>query len=200
MFTEDSTIQEIQSELDKLPKNQQILFATDCVRSVLHHFEDKYPDDKRPRKAIEMAESLKYDPEIAAAAANAANAANAATAAAAVAYAIAAWSAAAYAAWSATNAAYAAAWSVKAGQSWEFINSLFKHAYNPNPFPNQWKTPDVLNISKVIIQERDFDSCKFLADALTDAGCNDEQLLKHIRIDIIGLSDWTLFNLRQDDL
>lgn len=29
------------------------LFAADCAEHVLHFFEDKYPDDDRPRKAIE---------------------------------------------------------------------------------------------------------------------------------------------------
>ena len=30
------------------------LFACDCAESVLHIFEEKYPDDKRPRNAIEV--------------------------------------------------------------------------------------------------------------------------------------------------
>lgn len=31
------------------------LFAADCAQSVLHLFEDKHPEDKRPREAIEAA-------------------------------------------------------------------------------------------------------------------------------------------------
>ena len=31
------------------------LFACDCAKRVLHIFEEKYPEDKRPRKAIEVA-------------------------------------------------------------------------------------------------------------------------------------------------
>ena len=31
------------------------LFAADCAEHVLHFYEDKYPGDNRPRKAIEMA-------------------------------------------------------------------------------------------------------------------------------------------------
>src|ERR1019366_8458499 len=114
MFTELSSLNEIQFKLDKLPRNQQVLFAADCARSVLHHFEDKYPDDKRPRLAIELAESLKYDEEIA-------NAAWFATANYAAVYAA---NHAAYAnANAAWSAAYAAYWAIKAGQSWEFINN-----------------------------------------------------------------------------
>ena len=210
MFTELSSLNEIQFKLDKLPRNQQVLFAADCARSVLHHFEDKYPDDKRPRLAIELAESLKYDEKIANAAWFVADsAADYADVYADVYAADAAWAAAVYAA--AANAAWSAAyavtnavwfddvdWSIKAGQSWEFINNLYSHAYNPNPFPNNYKTPDVLNIAQSIIIERDFASSQILADALEDAGCTDEDLLNHLRNDTIGLSNWTLFNLRQD--
>ena len=31
------------------------LFAADCAEHVLHFYEEKYPDEKRPRRAIEMA-------------------------------------------------------------------------------------------------------------------------------------------------
>src|ERR1022692_3761757 len=63
MFTKELTIREIRIELGKLPTNQQILFAADVVRSVLYIFEYRHPYDNRPRKAIELAESLKYNPE-----------------------------------------------------------------------------------------------------------------------------------------
>ena len=36
-------------------KDVLIQFAILCAESVLHYFEDKYPNDKRPRKAIEAA-------------------------------------------------------------------------------------------------------------------------------------------------
>ena len=34
------------------------LFAVDCAEHVLHHYEDRYPGDDRPRKAIEMAREV----------------------------------------------------------------------------------------------------------------------------------------------
>ena len=67
MFTKLSSLNEIQFKLDKLPRNQQIFFAADCARSVLHVFENKHQNDNRPRLAIESAESLQYDSKIAAA-------------------------------------------------------------------------------------------------------------------------------------
>ena len=74
------------------------LFAADCAEHVLYLFEEKYPDDDRPRKAIQSARDFAND-SISAHATNAA--ANAAYAAANAAHAAA--NAAAYAA----NAAYA---------------------------------------------------------------------------------------------
>jgi len=37
------------------------LFACDCAERVLHIFEEKYPDDKRPREAIEVARAYAND-------------------------------------------------------------------------------------------------------------------------------------------
>ena len=134
MLTYDSTIEEIKCELDKLSKNQQIIFACDCARIGLYLIENIYPDDKRPRLAIEMAESLKYDSKISDAA----------------------WlvipvitgydiTAAVYATiYIAANrvdaAAYSVSWSIRVAQSWRIINNLYKHAYNPLVFPNNYKT------------------------------------------------------------
>ena len=42
---------EQEKERDRIAR----LFACDCVEMVIHIFEDKYPDDKRPRAAIEVA-------------------------------------------------------------------------------------------------------------------------------------------------
>ena len=86
----------------------QRLFAADCAEHVLHIFESKYPNDDRPRKAIEAARQ----PDAAARTAAADAAAHAADAAAyAAAYAA---RAAARAAADAAAAAYAAAYAARA--------------------------------------------------------------------------------------
>ena len=61
-------------------KTQKGKYAIFAARSVLKIFEDRYPEDKRPRKAIEAAEKWLAEPteENRRAAANAANAAYAA--------------------------------------------------------------------------------------------------------------------------
>ena len=95
----------------EIPKKVLQQFAIDCAWRVLHIFEEKYPDDKRPRQAIEAARAYLQNPcEENRAAADAADAADAARAADAAAYATRAADAAAYAARAAdaARAAYAA--------------------------------------------------------------------------------------------
>ena len=57
-----------------MSKEQRVKFSILCAKSVLHIFEEKYPEDKRPRLAIEAAEKWLLDPS----AANATDAAYAA--------------------------------------------------------------------------------------------------------------------------
>ncbi|HUU78353.1 MAG TPA: hypothetical protein VMX55_08395 [candidate division Zixibacteria bacterium] len=39
--------------MDKLDHRTLVIWATDCAEHVLSYFEEKYPKDNRPRKAIE---------------------------------------------------------------------------------------------------------------------------------------------------
>jgi len=85
--------------------------AVDAAKSCVHIWNERYPEDERPNKAIEAVEAWLSNPceetaNVAYAAANAANAANAAYAAYAAAYAA---YAAAYAIAAYTTAAYATA-------------------------------------------------------------------------------------------
>ena len=89
---------------DKKRRRMQVQFAVLCAEGVLHIYENQYPDDNRPRKAIEAAQNYLKKPSNAAA-----YAANAAAYAAYEAYeAYAAANAAAYAANAANAAANAA--------------------------------------------------------------------------------------------
>ena len=96
-----------------MDKPQKVAYAIFAARQVLEIFEKKYPEDKRPRKAIEAAEDYLKNPTEENRAAYAAYAAAAAAAAyaayAAYAAAAAAAAAAAYAADAADAAAAAAA-------------------------------------------------------------------------------------------
>ncbi len=99
---------------------QQVTYAAFAAKQVLALFEEKYPNDKRPREAIEAALRFAEHPtpenrDAAYAAACAAANAYAANAAANAAYAAAYAAANAYAAYAAAaNAAYAAAYAANA--------------------------------------------------------------------------------------
>ena len=47
--------------------------------------------------------------------------------------------------------------------------------------PPAWLTTDVLGLARKVYEDRAFDRLPILADALTDAGCNDETILTHCR-------------------
>ncbi len=81
------------------------LFAADCAEAVLHFFEDKYPNDMRPREAINAARKYAVEDISAAAWAAARAAARASAWAASDAARASAWAAA----WAASDAAWAAA-------------------------------------------------------------------------------------------
>jgi hypothetical protein len=91
-------------------KRVAVMFAVLCAESIIKIYEDKYPGDNRPRKAIEAAKeylkSGKNAARAARAAARAARAARAAYAAAAAADAARAARATAYAAYAAYATAY----------------------------------------------------------------------------------------------
>ncbi len=48
-------------------------------------------------------------------------------------------------------------------------------------FPKECLTPTVLSIANRIYEERDFAGMPILADALEDAGCDNEEFLRHCR-------------------
>jgi len=114
-----------------LTQDVLVTFAADCAARVLPLFEARFPDDDRPRKAIEAARSGDADAAdaayAAADAARAAYAANAAYAAYAAAYAARAADAAVYAA-RAADAAYAANAKESAWQGRHLLALLRKDA------------------------------------------------------------------------
>ena len=91
-------------------KPDSVAMAIYSAELVIGEYEKRYPDDKRPRRAIEAAKAWLENPTEENRAAYAASAASAAYAA----YAANAAKAAAYAAYAAANAAYAAAYAANA--------------------------------------------------------------------------------------
>jgi hypothetical protein len=104
------------------------LFAADCAERVLKHFEDRYPEDTRPRDALEVARRYangEATPEELSAADGAASRASgaAAWAASSAASGAAAW-AASSAAWAADRAAWGADWEEREWQNRHLADML----------------------------------------------------------------------------
>jgi hypothetical protein len=112
------------SQVGTLTQVIAVQWAAECARRVLKHYEDRYPEDKRPREAIQAALKWAKDPTEANRAA-AYNAANAANAAAVAAYDANVTNAAAYAA----NAANAAAYAYHAAYAANVTNAANAAAY-----------------------------------------------------------------------
>lgn len=54
---------------------------------------------------------------------------------------------------------------------------------NPVEFDLRWRTSDVVGLARGIYEERAFARLPILADALMDAGCEDERTISHCRSD-----------------
>jgi hypothetical protein len=70
--------------------------------------------------------------------------------------------------------------------AWGVMIRHLHDIFGPLPFREvavdpQWLTADVVAIAKGIYDEKAFDRLPILADALQDAGCDNDELLKHCR-------------------
>jgi hypothetical protein len=80
---------------------------------------------------------------------------------------------------------------VPAGQVWPkrqewWLQTLFRlteclHPTRAAVIDPRWRTADTLGLARGILQDRADDRLPILADALTDAGCDDEHILSHCR-------------------
>jgi hypothetical protein len=61
------------------------------------------------------------------------------------------------------------------------IRCIFGNPFRPVAFDSRWRTEDVLGLARGIYEDRAFDRLPLLADALMDAGCDDQQVLGHCR-------------------
>src|SRR5262249_52810933 len=63
------------------------------------------------------------------------------------------------------------------------VREVFGNPFRPVAFEPGWRSPDVLRLGRAIYEERAFDRLPILADALEEAGCDDAELLGHLRGD-----------------
>jgi hypothetical protein len=62
-----------------------------------------------------------------------------------------------------------------------YLREVVGNPFKPPRFEPAWRTSTVVNLAKGIYDERAFDRMPILADALLDADCDEESVLRHCR-------------------
>src|SRR5262249_15629562 len=65
----------------------------------------------------------------------------------------------------------------------DIFRDIFGNPFRPVVVNPSWLTSDVRTLAEGIYQERAFDRMPILADALQDAGCDNDDILNHCRSD-----------------
>jgi hypothetical protein len=73
-----------------------------------------------------------------------------------------------------------------------YLRDLFGNPFDPVNFHPHWRTPDVRLMAEVLYREPDAEQMPVLADALLDAGCDDDRILNHCREGIHLRGCWLL--------
>jgi hypothetical protein len=61
------------------------------------------------------------------------------------------------------------------------LRDIFSNTFHPVTVTRNWLAPIVKQLATAIYEDRDFDRLPILADALEDAGCNQPDILSHLR-------------------
>lgn len=80
------------------------------------------------------------------------------------------------------------------------IYTTFCHCRGPigATFAPSWRTETAVSLARGIYEERAFDRMPILADALEEAGCDNAEVLNHLRSTDDGeftRADWVFWNL-----
>jgi hypothetical protein len=65
----------------------------------------------------------------------------------------------------------------------ELLRDIFGNPFRPVTFDPHWRTSDVVGLAHAIYEDKAFERMPILADALMDAGCEEEQIIGHCRGD-----------------
>jgi hypothetical protein len=63
----------------------------------------------------------------------------------------------------------------------DLVRDVFGNPFRPVVFSPSWWTDTALSLARQMYDSRDFGAMPILADALQDAGCENEQILSHCR-------------------
>jgi hypothetical protein len=61
------------------------------------------------------------------------------------------------------------------------LRDIFGNPFRPVQFKKAWRTDTAVALARTMYDSREFSAMPILADALQDAGCEDEQVLNHCR-------------------
>jgi hypothetical protein len=61
------------------------------------------------------------------------------------------------------------------------VRDIFGNPFRPAAFSPEWRTDTAVSLARQMYDSRDFGSMPILADALQDAGCDNEDVLNHCR-------------------
>jgi hypothetical protein len=61
------------------------------------------------------------------------------------------------------------------------IRDMFGNLFRPSTFNPAWRTDTALSLAHQMYESRDFGAMPILADALQDAGCENDDILNHCR-------------------
>ncbi|HVK16927.1 MAG TPA: hypothetical protein VM533_08250 [Fimbriiglobus sp.] len=67
----------------------------------------------------------------------------------------------------------------------DLARCLIGNPFRPVTFDPRWRTSSAVGLAWAVHDDRAFDRLPILADALEDAGCDDEQVLRHCREDTV---------------
>jgi hypothetical protein len=63
----------------------------------------------------------------------------------------------------------------------DLVREILGNPYKPVTFEKAWRTDTAIALAQQMYESRDFGAMPILADALQDAGCEDENILSHCR-------------------
>jgi hypothetical protein len=67
----------------------------------------------------------------------------------------------------------------------DLLRDIFGNPFRPITLLPEWRTSTVLALATGIYEEKAFDRMPILADALGDAGCDNEEILQHCRSETV---------------
>jgi hypothetical protein len=63
----------------------------------------------------------------------------------------------------------------------ELLRCVAGNPFRPVTFSPEWRTSTAVTLAQQMYESRDFSPMRILADALQDAGCDNEDILNHCR-------------------